>query len=53
VGDEITEFGAPDLKSALADRRQMRPARDERDVVPRARKRCAIVATDRSRPENR
>ena len=43
---EAPERRAPDLQPALADRRQVRPARDERHVVPRPRELGAVIAAD-------
>ena len=41
---EIAEHRAPDLEAALPDRREVRAARDERDVVPGSRQLRAVIA---------
>src|SRR5262249_28485023 len=53
VRDEVAERRALHLQAALADRGEVRAARDERHVVPRARETRPVVAADRSRSANR
>ncbi len=49
---EVTEHRAADLEAALPHRRQMRAARDERDVMTGAGELRAVIAADGTRTED-